>query len=83
MKDIKTEGHKLQLSCMGLEDGDMNLVVELAEAQGKTKIDLCKFKVTSARALSDLDNTQVGDTGAASLASGLAGSSLTVLNLCK
>ena len=43
MKDIKTEGHELNLECTGLEDGDMNLVVELAEAQGKTEIDLSKF----------------------------------------
>ena len=46
MKDIKTEGHELYLSYTGLEDGDMNLVVELAEAQGKTEIHLRKFKVT-------------------------------------
>ena len=46
MKDIKTEGHTLELSRTRLDDGDMNLVVELAEAQGKTEIHLCKFKVT-------------------------------------
>ena len=46
LKDIKTEGHTLSLSHMRLEDGDMNLVVELAEAQGKTEIHLGKFKVT-------------------------------------
>ena len=45
MKDIKTEGHQLNLRDTRLEDGDMNLVVELAEAQGKTEIYLSKFKV--------------------------------------
>ena len=44
LKHIKTEGDTLDLSDTGVEDGDMNLVVELAEAQGKTEIRLGKFQ---------------------------------------
>ena len=46
LKNVKTEGHTLRLSGRRLEDGDMNLVFELAEALGKTEIHLGKFKVT-------------------------------------